>query len=190
MAKRMRRRKCRNCRELFLPDHRNRKKQKYCDKSECRAASKKASQDRWRHKKENRDYFSGPDQVARAQEWRRNNPGYSKRVKYRKKPLQEHLTAKGTEEQGDIEQLTSTALQDLLNRQSPVLIGLIANLIGNTLQDDIAQTITGMKQLGQDILNCSTQPNGGSYDNKTSLRPATHPQDTGKIQLGGSPSGP
>jgi len=190
MAKRTRRRKCRNCEELFLPDYRNRKKQKYCDKSKCQAASKKASQDRWWNKKENRDYFSGPEQVARVQEWRRNNPGYSKRVKYRKKPLQDHLTAKSTEKQDDIEHLTSAALQDLLNLQAPVLIGLIANLTGNTLQDDIARTITGMKQLGRDILNCSTQPNGGSYDNKTSLEPATHPQGSGQIQLGGSPSGP
>ncbi len=62
MAKRIRRRKCRNCGELYYPDHRNRKKQRYCSKADCRAASKKASNLKWRQKEENRDYFSGPHQ--------------------------------------------------------------------------------------------------------------------------------
>ena len=43
MAKRTRKRKYRNCGELFHPDHRNMKKQRYCSKADCRAASKKVS---------------------------------------------------------------------------------------------------------------------------------------------------
>jgi len=61
------------------------------------------------------------------------------------KKLQVHTTEISTKEQGDIEQLASTALQDLLNLQFPVIIGLIGNLTGNTLQDDIAQTIVSAK---------------------------------------------
>lgn len=190
MAKRTRRRTCRNCKDLFISDHRNREKQRYCSKAPCRAASKKASNARWRNRKENRDYISGPGEVARVQQWRRDNPGYSKKRPLNKKPLQDHLNAKKSEKREDKPQLTSTALQDDLSLQSPVIIGLIANLTGNTLQDDIACTINRMRQLGQDILSCSTQPNGGSYDDKTSLRPATHPQGAGTIQLGGSPSCP
>ena len=190
MAKRARRRKCKNCEDLFLPDHRNRKKQKYCSKAQCRAASKKASQDRWRQKKENLNYFSGPDHVKRVQEWRKSHPGYGKKKKLAAKALQDHLITESIEKQEDNEQLAAKALQDLLFQQSPVIIGLIANLTGNTLQDDIAQSITSMKQLGSDILNGSTQSKGGSYDNKTSHRSTTYPKSAGKIQLGGSPSGP
>ena len=190
MAKRTRRRHCRNCRDLFTPDHRNREKQKYCSEAPCRVASKKASNARWRHRKENRDYISGPGEVARVQQWRRDNPGYSKKRPLNKKPLQDHFVSESTEKQEDDEQLTSTALQDDLTLQSPVIIGLIANLTGNTLQDDIACTIDRMRQLGRDILNRSTQPNGGSYDDKTALGPASHTQGAGAIQLGGSPSGP
>ena len=164
MAKRIRRRKCKNCRELFLPDHRNRKKQRYCSGKVCKAASKKDSNDRWRHKKENREYFSGPVEVARVQEWRKHNPDYAKNKQLKKKPLQDYLIHENPVTTGDSRKLKETALQDYLNRQSPVIIGLIAKLTENTLQDDIAQTLTNMQQLGQDIINYSTQPNGGSYD--------------------------
>ncbi len=34
-------RKCRNCKEFFIPDARNASRQRYCKKSECRAAVKK-----------------------------------------------------------------------------------------------------------------------------------------------------
>ncbi len=61
------RKKCCNCKELFIPDPRNAKRQKYCHKPECRKASKAASQKRWLQKPENRDYFSGPENVKRVQ---------------------------------------------------------------------------------------------------------------------------
>ena len=196
MAKRKRKHKCLNCRELFHPDHRNKMRQKYCSEDECQAVSKKASNDRWRRKKENRDYHSGPHQVARVQEWRKQNPGYSSRKMINKKPLQDLLNAESPVSKGETGSLKKSALQDYLNRQSPVIIGLIAKLTENTLQDDIAQTITNMRQLGRDILSglagsddCSIQLTGGSYDSKTPHRSATHSQSSGKIQLGGPPSG-
>jgi hypothetical protein len=52
--------KCRHCKRLFIPDARNRDRQKYCYRSECRKESKRASQRRWLKKPENRDHFSGP----------------------------------------------------------------------------------------------------------------------------------
>lgn len=196
MAKRNRRRKCLNCGELFRPDHRNRKKQKYCSKKVCRAASKKASNDRWRARKENRNYFCGPDHVARVQEWRRRNPGCHKKPRLKSKPLQDDLNAGSPTSKGENGDLNEIALQDYLNRQSPVIIGLIAHLTANMLQDDIAQTFARMRQLGRDILSGVAEHNhhpiqhtGGSYDNKTTNRPNPHPQGAGKIQLGGSPPG-
>ena len=73
--------KCRNCRRLFVPDHRNREKQDYCEKAPCRKASKAASQKKWLSKSENKDYFRGPDNVERVQKWREDTPGYWKRTK-------------------------------------------------------------------------------------------------------------
>ena len=49
-----RRRKCRHCGQLFRPDPRNLRHQRYCSAKECRRASKAASQRRWLAKAENR----------------------------------------------------------------------------------------------------------------------------------------
>ena len=70
------RRKCKCCLKLFRPDPRNRRHQFYCSGSGCRAASKAASQARWRAKPENQSYFRGPVNVARVQAWRARHPGY------------------------------------------------------------------------------------------------------------------
>ena len=64
-----RRRKCLHCRELFRPDPRNLRHQRYCRKPECRKASKAASQGRWLAKAQNRDYFRGAENTRRVQEW-------------------------------------------------------------------------------------------------------------------------
>ena len=78
--KRHRRRKCRHCRELFLPDPRNLRHQHYCSKPECRRASKAASQRRWLSKPANRDYFRGAANVQRVRAWRAAHPGYWQRT--------------------------------------------------------------------------------------------------------------
>ena len=53
--------KCAHCNQLFRPDPRNVKRQKYCSRPECRKASKAASQKKWLEKPENQDYFQGTD---------------------------------------------------------------------------------------------------------------------------------
>ena len=77
--KKLRRRKCLCCQELFRPDPRNLRHQRYCSKPHCRKASKAASQQRWLSKKQNRDYFRGAAHVQRVQAWRREHPGYWRR---------------------------------------------------------------------------------------------------------------
>jgi hypothetical protein len=81
------------------------------------------------------------------------------------------------------------ALQDLFIEQQPVLIGLIAQLTGYALQDDIALAISRMQQVGRDILYPSQQPKGGQHA-QTSHLSATHPPGPQTVQLGGSPAGP
>ena len=48
-------RECLNCKEFFIPDQRHMKRQKYCNKEECKAASKRNSQRKWTEK--NPDYW-------------------------------------------------------------------------------------------------------------------------------------
>ena len=74
MTKR-RRRKCLSCGELFRPDPRNVRHQRYCSAQSCRKASKA----RWLAKPQNQGYFGGPAHTERVRAWRAANPGYWRR---------------------------------------------------------------------------------------------------------------
>lgn len=171
-----RKQKCKHCQQLFHPNPRNAKKQKYCSQPECRKASKAASQQKWLGKPENQDYFRGPDNVQRVQEWRRRNPGYWQKQRKPQVPLQDHLNEETTDKQEVTGQLVDAALQDLLSAQDVVFIGLLAQLSGSALQDDIVMTGRHLQLLGQDILN-QPQPagcKGGTYDIRQTAHPSTH----------------
>ena len=184
--------KCRHCKELFRPDPCNAGRQKYCSKPECHKASKAESQRRWLAKPENRNYFRGPDNVRRVQQWREAHPGYSRRKKPDgEKALQDLSNEKQQQNKNLTEHLPRSALQDLLNGQPLVLLGLIANLTGSTLQDDVALTTQQLRRLGDDILNPPIQRQGGQHGIQpppTMPKPAATPPKT--VQLGRSPPGP
>ena len=184
--------KCRHCRQLFVPDHRNREKQDYCEKAPCRKASKVASQKKWLSKPENKDYFRGPDNIERVQQWRKNNLEYWKRTN-RSTALQDHLALQPTENKENNSQIDAQpkkhALQDFLMAQSPVIIGLIYNLTGSALQDDIANTLLRMQQFGQEILFSQTQNQGGDHDCKKSNFKTKNQKNTQQLQLGRSQAG-
>lgn len=190
--RKIKKKKCRHCRRLFEPDHRNRKKQNYCEKSPCRKASKKASQKKWLRKPENEDYFRSSDNVERVQEWRKGTPKYWKRTK-RSTTLQDLLIVQPAENKENIHQKNAQAqnhaLQDLLMAQSPVIIGLIYNLTGSALQEDIANTLLRMQQFGQEILFSKTQNQGGSHDCKKSNFKTKSQKGTQQLQLDRSPAG-
>ena len=138
MARRYRR-KCRHCKKFFIPDPRNITRQQYCSESPCRAASKTASQRRWLDKPENRDAFKGPEHVARVRAWRQAHPGYSMRSSLSgssaPSPLQDPLITQVADNKEKIGKFVDPALQDLLDAQPTVLIGLIAKFTDSTLQD-------------------------------------------------------
>jgi hypothetical protein len=62
-------RKCPGCNEFYLPDRRNLWHQRYCSKPACRKQSKAESQRRWLQKPDNQNYFPGPENDRRVQEW-------------------------------------------------------------------------------------------------------------------------
>lgn len=156
--------KCRRCKKFFKPDHRNRNRQEYCKAPGCRKASKAASQRKWLQKPENENYFKGPINTKRVQDWRKQNPGYWKRSRLQDHALQDRLKAQPSEIHKDNANFKNIALQDLLNVQPAVIIGLISNLIGSPLQDDIAKTLSRMQQSGQDILCQPRNEKGEFYD--------------------------
>jgi hypothetical protein len=160
------RRKCKCCRTFFRPDPRNRHHQRYCSATACRAASKAASQARWRAAPENQGYFRGPVNVARVQAWRSRHPGYWRRARRAGTALQDLSTAQPVDSSIGTAAAVGSPLQEVLIAQPAVLIGLIAHIVGTPLQEDIVRTTDRLLRLGQDILATSGRqrpvPNGGA----------------------------
>ena len=167
------RRKCRHCGQLFRPDPRNLRHQRYCSAKQCRRASKAASQRRWLAKAENRDYFRGPEQMARVRTWRAAHPGYGRKKSPRRPALQEHSSAQPVDIDKQSDVLSAPAVQDVSLAQSLVLTGLIAHLTGAALQEDIAITSRRLQQLALDIVQ--GDPNGRETI-AVPQPPATHPR--------------
>jgi hypothetical protein len=188
---------CQHCNRFFHPDHRNVTRQRFCSKPDCRHASKADSQRRWLQKPENQNHFRGPDNVKRVQLWRQENPGYWRRkapeVATEPDALQETLMPQEMETQilnKRVEKPGQDALQDSFFLQPAVFVGLIAQLSGLALQDDIASMVRRLQPLGSDILDGSPHATGDSPDAQTSdLFDQATPRAPA-IQLGGSALGP
>src|ERR1700746_4106667 len=120
------RRKCQHCKEFYLPDRRNLHHQRYCSEPACRKQSKAESQRRWLQKPDNQNYFRGPENNRRVQEWRKRNPGYwHKKNSTSEEPLQEVCRGQVAQNEEVTKQRAVDALQDLLLPQPVVLVGLI-----------------------------------------------------------------
>jgi hypothetical protein len=175
---------CRHCQKLFWPNPRNATRQEYCREPECSKASKADSQKRWTEKPENRNYFCGPTNVQRVQQWRKEHPGYWRRKSGKTvSALQETLNEQPAESNMDTADLPSGALQDIINTQHIVLLGLIANFTGSALQDDIGITVRRLLQLGQDVVNNSTHSKGGQHGIETAHLSRKGPPGTQAVQL-------
>ena len=180
----IRNRQCRCCKESFSPNYRSAKRQMYCDKPECRKASKAASQLRWT--KNNPTYFKGSDNVERVREWRRANPGRQRRTG--PGPVLQDNCGQIADVKQDVAPLLPPelsafppVLQDFCMSQHPVFVGLIVHLTGCVLQEDIAVVTRRLEQLGQDVI-CSTT--GGRYDPQVSTLSRPYSQHSGAVQLG------
>jgi hypothetical protein len=148
------RRKCRHCGKCFSPDCRNRRHQYYCSKLDCRRSSKAASQRRWLHQVPNRDYFRGPEQTRRVQQWRKANPGYWKKERpiTQKGQIAVSQTIKPQKTSCNAPGSLRSALQDFCLVQDPAFVGLLSMVTGCTRQEDIATTIGELLLRGQIIL--------------------------------------
>ena len=187
-------RKCKHCKVFFDPDYRNVERQRYCSQPSCQQASKADSQRRWLQKPENLNHFRGSDNVKRVQQWRKDNPGYWRRkapkVSQEPDALQDTCMPQGIATQQVDDGLRRPALQDSLFTQPAVLVGLIAQLSGSVLQDDIALAARRLQQLGSDILNTSPPDKGGSQDAKTTPLFSQTPQGAQPVQLAASAPAP
>lgn len=155
-------RKCLCCGLFFDPEPRNRERQRYCSASDCKHASKAASQAVWLARPENAGYFRDPVHVARVQAWRAAHPGYGRGRHRAPRALQDSLIVQvpdSVEEYANRGEIAAApaaaALQDSWSALPPALTGLIAHLFSVTLQEDMAATTRRLVQLGHDVINGS-----------------------------------
>lgn len=151
--------KCLCCNEIKFCDARNRGRQRFCPKLECGRASKAASQRRWLDQPQNRDYFRGPENGDRVRQWRAAHPGYGKRSGNKKpcgqEPLQDACPSQRSDHKGVASIAISTApdaLQEICSMQPALLVGLIATVTGEALQEDIVAAARCFSNRGRDIL--------------------------------------
>jgi hypothetical protein len=184
--KRSARFKCLHCKEFHQADYRNRGRQRFCGKAECRQAAKAHSQRAWLAKAGNENYFRGKDHVRRVREWRQGHPGYWRK----KKPegaaaLQEACLAQVAETKRVVETKPSSALQEAWLMQPAVLVGLISSVTGSALQEDIARSARGFFLRGRDILGLGLResPQTSLHESETSSLSRTAAARAAPVQL-------
>jgi hypothetical protein len=171
--KRRRKRKCRCCRELYLPDVRHFHDQNYCPKPACRHASKLASHRRWYRSEKGAVHRDPQENIRRMREWRAAHPDYARVTGgRRRRALQGTTTLEDSESQRVTTSLDEMALQDMSLSQPALVVGLMAQLTGSALQETIEETSRRLVLLGQDILGSGpgSNPKGerGNGNRKTS----------------------
>jgi hypothetical protein len=96
--KRSRKRKCKHCGQLYMPDARHLRDQQYCGAPSCRIASKRASHRRWLSSPKGAEYRDPVENKRRVCQWRKANPGYWRRVaakvrmRYKIRWIRNHLS--------------------------------------------------------------------------------------------------
>ncbi len=162
--KRRRKRKCKWCGKLYMPDKRHFRDQKYCSKPACRHASKLASHRRWYRSEKADDHRDPEENKRRMREWREQHPKYWRRKgEVGSDALQETTASEPIDGQQVASSLNGAALQDMNFLQPALVVGLVAHLTGSALQDSIAETSRRFVLLGQDILGKGpgSNPKGG-----------------------------
>ncbi len=163
-------RKCLHCGQMYSPDPRTRDRQQHCSLPACKKASKAWRQRRWLSKPQNQDYFRGPTNVQRTQQWREAHPCYWRRCSKRRNALQDDCDAQPSETRPDKATTLEGALQDDCRTQAALFTGLIAHVTGSTLQDDIAFAVRRIHTYGQTILGMVSGMEQGGYGNGSQTR--------------------
>lgn len=188
---------CRHCNEPFFPELRNRTRQHFCYKPECRKARKVKSHQLWLTN--NPDHFKGAANVLRVQRWREAHPRYWRRAKAKAKsgllpavspvaPAKHHQPQAMPALQDGV-----PPLQDSI-RCNPLINGLVAHVFGCTLQDSVEKVISDLIIRGMDLRSRmhgaeKNRRKSAKYDaQKTQVSRKSAPA-TGAGQLACSPPG-
>jgi hypothetical protein len=164
-VKKIKRRRCLHCEQLFYRHPRTRAQQKYCAEPPCQAASKKASQQRWLQKPENQAYFRGAHHVNRVQAWRQGQRRGGR--------LQETIRQQPVE---SARKISNWTLQETIPREAAETVELKGCWEALALQDSIGIEARGGKTLRRPTPRTQEPP----VDDQ-SKNPDRHPQAVGSL---------
>ena len=192
--KRRRRRKCQCCGELYMPDVRHFRDQKYCSKPECKRASKLASHRRWLRSRKGAEYRDPEEGKRRVREWREKHPGYSRLTAGRRsRALRDTCSSQMVDREQVNRGLSGMALRDTSLSEPALAVGLIAILTGSASQETIVPMVQRSLLLGRDILGIEpgVQTKGEARNETCKATPVcgTIAARAGEFQLGGSSPG-
>jgi hypothetical protein len=147
-------RPCRICSNSFIANKYAGGRQAVCDDAGCKRKAKKLRQADWCAR--NPDYFRGPENTHRVQQWRRENPDWRQRQAASRSARAGKSSAQtqscNTPDPG------AGRLQDLVSApQGPLLVGLASMVSGSVLQDEVQSFFQECLRRGGDLL----RPNAG-----------------------------
>jgi hypothetical protein len=141
-------RNCAHCGQLFIVNPRVGRRHRYCSRKECDRVSRAIARSKWLRKNGGRAYFNKTVSLTRVRAWRQKNPRYwRKRSKGQNASKSKFIVSK---------KLTAilryVALQDTIDTNLALKIGIISHLTGSALQDTIAKEIRRLMLRGHAIL--------------------------------------
>lgn len=145
-------RKCRNCGRLFIPDrynYRHKHYQQYCSDGACCKASKKASDKKYRRKMAiSLEYRL--KESKRVQEYQSKHPNYKKK---RKKVAKKIPEREDLRDFVPVEKLQEdmSVLRDIAIWQGTVFKGLVSYLTDDVLRDDIGLKCNRLYDRGMEV---------------------------------------
>ena len=141
-------RRCAHCGQPFIINPRVGRRHRYCSKKECDQASRAIARRKWLQKNGGKTYFDKTISQSRVRDWRQNNPQYwRKKPGRRNTPKSDFIVSKKL---AGI--LRYVALQDTIDTNLALKIGIISHLTGSALQDTIAKEIRRLMLRGYAIL--------------------------------------
>ena len=141
-------RRCAHCGQRFTINPRVGRRHRYCTKADCVKVSRATARRKWLRRNGGRKYFRGDITKNRVRDWRQLNPQY-----WRKTGRALHKrNGKLVISKGLSQMLGYVALQDSIDTNLPLKIGIISHLAGSALQDVIAKEIRRLMMRGHAIL--------------------------------------
>ena len=139
---------CAHCGHRFNINPRVGTRHRFCAKPECMRASHAHARKRWLRKNGGRKYFGGKQNTDRVRTWRDQHPRY-----WRRKSRIQRSKRNGfvlTKRLSSV--LRYVALQDTIDTHLALIIGIISQVSGATLQDTIARELRRLMLRGHAIL--------------------------------------